>query len=290
MNELLKKPWVWIVAAAGVLAIGVAGYLLFSGTLSAPKPKPKAEVTAPAVAPPQPAAPPRKEEEVTRFPLPESPMKLAEKAEADKDKANKLPPPEDSDSLMAEVLNSLIGSQAFAKFLHSSHLVRRMTAAVDNLPRERIAARLNPVKPIDGALATVGEGAALALSPGNYSRYDAFVQFVTSLDTKRVVDAYIRYYPLFQKEYQALGYPNKYFNDRVVEAIDDLLASPDLIEQPRLVQPKVRFEFADPALESMSHGRKVMIRIGPKHAAQVKAKLREFRAAIAQANANRPKS
>lgn len=288
MNNLLKKPLFWIAVAAAVVLLALAAYFLSPASRPARPPAAESPAPAPTVALPAPAA--KKEEEGTRFPLPESPLKLADKAEAEKDKANKLPPPDDSDSIMTALLNDLIGSKAFATFLQNSNLVRRLTAAIDNLPRERIAARLNPVKPIEGSLGTIGEGSTLALSPGNYQRYDAFVQFATSLDTARIVEAYIRYYPLFQKEYQSLGFPDKYFNDRVVEAIDDLLAAPELTEPVRLVQPKVRYQFADPALEGLSHGRKIMIRVGPVHAAQLKLKLREFRAAITRAQANRPKS
>jgi hypothetical protein len=47
------------------------------------------------------------------------------------------------------------------------------------------------------------------------------------------------------------------------------------------VQPRVYFEYADPGLESRSAGQKVLIRMGPKNAAVIKAKLRELRAELA---------
>ena len=37
---------------------------------------------------------------------------------------------------------------------------------------------------------------------------------------------YKQYYPLFQQAYVDLGYPEGYFNDRLVEVIDHLLATP----------------------------------------------------------------
>jgi len=33
---------------------------------------------------------------------------------------------------------------------------------------------------------------------------------------------------LFQQSYEDLGYPGQYFNDRLVEVIDDMLKTPDV--------------------------------------------------------------
>ena len=96
------------------------------------------------------------------------------------------------------------------------------------------------------------------------------------VEAKRLVAAYVRMYPLFQAAYQELGYPHGYFNDRLVQAIDDLLATPDA-PAPRLAQPKVLYEFADAALEERSAGQKIMLRMGSANAARVKDKLRAIR-------------
>jgi hypothetical protein len=102
------------------------------------------------------------------------------------------------------------------------------------------------------------------------------------------VAVYVRLYPLFQKAYEELGYPNRYFNDRLVEVIDHLLAAPEPAGPLRLVRPPVkgpielqgpyaRYDFADPALESRSAGQKMMMRMGPENEKRLKAKLNEVR-------------
>jgi hypothetical protein len=91
----------------------------------------------------------------------------------------------------------------------------------------------------------------------------------------------VRFYPLFQQAYQSLGYPNGYFNDRLVVTIDNLLAAPDIVTDIALVRPNVMYQFADPKLEELSAGQKLMLRMGPVNAAIVKAKLRELRAQVA---------
>jgi hypothetical protein len=103
---------------------------------------------------------------------------------------------------------------------------------------------------------------------------------VQNTDTTQLTTFYFRYYPLFQQAYEDLGYPNAYFNDRVVEVIDHLLATPDVKGPITLVQPKVFYEFADQKLENRSAGQKLMIRIGPQNAAALKKKLRDIRTLI----------
>jgi len=103
---------------------------------------------------------------------------------------------------------------------------------------------------------------------------------VSQLDAKQLGALYIRYYPLFQQSYQNLGYPNGYFNDRLVEVIDNLLETPDPKGSIDLVRPNVMYIYANPALESRSAGQKLLMRMGPENAKAIKAKLTELRAVI----------
>ena len=79
---------------------------------------------------------------------------------------------------------------------------------------------------------------------------------------KALVSLYVRHYPLFQQSYRELGYPNGHFNDRLVEAIDLMLATPESPAALKVVQPKIFYEFADRDLEQLPAGQKLMLRIG----------------------------
>ncbi len=103
-----------------------------------------------------------------------------------------------------------------------------------------------------------------------------------AIPTDKAVATYVHLYPLFQKAYVDLGYPNGYFNDRLVEVIDHLLATPDVQGPVKLVVPHVLYEYADPDLQSRSAGQKVLIRMGSDNAKKVKAKLSEIRARVAR--------
>ena len=162
------------------------------------------------------------------------------------------------------------------------NIVRHIVVTVDNLPRRKLAAELRPVKPTAGQTVTTTQGDITTLSDANFERYGPLVHAVQAADVKALALVYERLYPLFQQAYEDLGYPGKYFNDRLVEVIDHLLQTPEVSGPIQLTQPKVFWEYADPGLESRSAGQKLLIRMGPANARVIKAKLRDFRAEIAQ--------
>src|SRR5688572_31376737 len=103
---------------------------------------------------------------------------------------------------------------------------------------------------------------------------------IASLDAQKLMTQYARYYPLFQESYENLGHPPQHFNDRLVEVIDHLLETPTVRDPISLARPNVLYEFADPKLESLSAGQKLLIRMGSANADRIKDKLRELRAAL----------
>jgi hypothetical protein len=134
-----------------------------------------------------------------------------------------------------------------------------------------------PITPVPGNLvASVADG-DMSISPKNAARYTPYVRLAGVVNTEKLVALYLRLYPLFQQSYEELGYPNKYFNDRVIEVIDHLLASPDIEEPVKLVQPKIVYVYADPDLEGRSIGQRTLMRIGSENEAKVKTKLQEIR-------------
>ena len=249
----------WLVAALVLAALGGAAYWFWMTREPPPLPPPPARVEVPQQ--PQGPQPPK-------HPVPQA-------------EAPGLPPLAASDPAMAEALRPLFGAAALDRLFNLDDAIRRIVATVDNLPRESVAARLNPVRPIGSLPVTQGKEATLALSPDNARRYAPQVRALELVDAKQLAAIYFRFYPLFQQAYVELGYPNGHFNDRLVEVIDHLLDTPEVKGPIALTQPKVLYEFADPALEARSAGQKILLRMGPDNAARVKAKLRELRAQVA---------
>jgi hypothetical protein len=262
MNENFKYG----AAAVAVVGLSIGAVVYLSWREKAPPPpveEPVAAVPAPAPAAPLP------EEPAIKHPLPPPETK------------EPLPSLDESDPPLQNALTDLIGRESVQQFVVPKDLVRHIVVTVDNLSEKKVAERLRPVRPAPGRFAITGPEEAPVLDPANYQRYKPMVQLILATDTQRLVDTYSRYYPLFQDAYENLGHPPEYFNDRLIEVIDHLLATPELQGPIALAQPNVLYEFADPELEARSAGQKALIRMGSDNAKAVKDKLRELRSALA---------
>jgi len=198
----------------------------------------------------------------------------------------------DADTRVMKALVDLFGSKNVADLLQFDGIVRRFVATVDNLAREQAPASAWPVQQTKQRFITSGQGDKQVIAANNAARYNAMVLFAGSVDPAKAAKAYARLYPLFQHAYEELGYPGRYFNDRLVAVIDHLLQAPEPAGpvQVRLVEvkgdvpsqrPWVRYEYADPQLEAMSAGQKIMVRMGLENERKVKASMRAFREQIA---------
>lgn len=222
-------------------------------------------------------------EPAIRFPVEEvQPQVESQNAEDEPEQIKPLPPLDQSDNEMVDVLSGLFGQEALMKLFNVKDMIRHIVVTVDNLPRKQYAVKYLPAKPVAGRfMVTDKEDGSIFTNADNSRRYAPYVNLLESLDEKAAVAAYTRVYPLFQKAYEDLGYPSAYFNDRLVDVIDHLLDSPGVRGSIRLVQPNVLYEYADEKLEALSSGQKILIRMGDDNAVRVKEKLRKFRHELA---------
>lgn len=190
------------------------------------------------------------------------------------------------------VLTELFGRKSALGMFQLDDFERRLVATVDNLGRSHASARVWPMNPAEGRFLTERHGDADVIATDNGLRYTPYVLLIETVDLHQVVDAYRRLYPRLQEAYEAQGYPGRYFNDRVVEVLDQLIATPDLDVAPRVhlpvihgpVQPErpwVLYEFEDPALQALTVGQRILLRTGPVNAHRLKARLTELRRLLA---------
>jgi Protein of unknown function (DUF3014) len=257
MNDEQRKWFYYAVPVVVVLGLGAALY--YGRTHRQPAEPPV------AAAPPAPAgeAPPQIRHPISDEPPQETP----------------LPPLNESDAAVQDSLSGIFG-RTLEPFLVPRDIVRNVVVTIDNLPRKKTAVQRWPLKPTAGEFVVSG-AEDVALSDANYVRYAPLVKIVRNAEVSQLAALYTRFYPLFQEAYTDLGYPDGYFNDRLVEVIDHLLATPEVAGPIRLTQPGVFYQFADPTLEERSAGQKLLIRMGPQNAAAIKVKLRELRKAVA---------
>jgi hypothetical protein len=185
-------------------------------------------------------------------------------------------------------LGDLFGRKAVLSMFQLDDFPRRVVATVDNLGRSHAPARLWPVNPVTGPFIVEEKDGGEVIGADNGLRYTPYVLLIETVDLRQAVALYRRMYPSLQQAYVDLGYPKRYFNDRLVEVIDQLLATPDLagplkihlpvINTPvRPERPWVLYEFDDPALQALSAGQKMLLRMGPVNERRMKTKLAEIR-------------
>jgi Protein of unknown function (DUF3014) len=185
-------------------------------------------------------------------------------------------------------LDELFGGKAVAAMFQTQEFARRFVATVDNLGRAQATTRLWPVNPAGGRFKVEVQGDAKVIATDNGARYAPYVALIETVNLRQAVAWYARLYPQLQRAYEELGFPGRYFNDRLVEVIDRLLSTPQIdaaakvhlpvinapVPPPR---PWVLYEFDDPALEKLSSGQKILLRMGASNERRVKARLVELR-------------
>ncbi|MBL0920306.1 MAG: DUF3014 domain-containing protein [Hydrogenophaga sp.] len=278
-KETSRTPEILIVAA--VLAVG--GYLAWRHY----QPEPAAPAEAPVATAPAPATP-------TAPPAEPAIQHPVEPPAAEPAPQAPLPALADADPYLRDALTGLLGRERVLNALQIDGFARRVVATVDNLGRSHAPVTVWPVVPTPGrfAAAKAADGSEL-IAPDNARRYAPFVAFAESVDSAQAVALYRRLYPLFQQAYEELGFPNRYFNDRLVQVMDQLIATPVPAAPPavKLVEvkgdvpstrPWVRYEYADPALESLSAGQKILLRVGADNQRRLQAKLVDLRGRVAR--------
>jgi hypothetical protein len=266
-----------LVVAVVVLALA-AGALWWwqqRGAMPPPTAEPRPEVAlAPASAPASMPAAPTEAASAEPAPLPPGVTPL----------------PADDAAAVQQALVELLGKPAVLQWVLTDAFPDRVVATVDNLGRGFAAPRLWPVVPTPGRFTVDGEN---QIAAANAARYDGFVRQVESVDPQAAAMLYRRMLPQLQASYENLGYPNQRFDARLRKVIDEMLAAPTPRRpiQLRLTEvkgpvsserPWVRYEFADPALEALPAGQKLMLRIGDDNRRRLTAWLQRFRDAISQ--------
>lgn len=268
--------------AVGAIAIA-AGVLAYRGWLARPDPEvsahsgavvpaaPALDASAPASAPAASASGPSAAE-------PRSPT------------ASVVPhsDPLRSPEALAAAVRDWLGQKAVQSMLQTDDLARRIVVTVDNLGRDHAPSWRWPVLPTPGRLVVEQRGGATWISADNDLRYTPFVLMCETVDLAAAVELYRRMYPMLQQTYEEIGFPGRSFHARLLTVIDTLLAAPEpsqalevtLVEVKGSVpstRPWERYEFAQPELESLTAGQKILLRVGPVSHRRLKARLRELR-------------
>ncbi len=243
-----NKPLVIGVAVAMVLAL-VLGYLY----LRAPSRQPAGTASTPAAQP-----------------------KTAPDAGAEPGEQISLPPLDQTDALVRQLVEQLSSHPIVAAWLTTDGLIVNFAVVTQRIadggsPRQELA----PIGPVPPFRPRTSRG-DLFVDPASYRRYDRYAQAVASLDARGTARLYATLKPRIVDAYERMERPTNDFDPVLERAIVELLSVPIVQGDIELVPSGIVYGFADPTLESMSAAQKNLLRMGPQNIQTIQAKLREI--------------
>jgi len=161
-------------------------------------------------------------------------------------------------------------------------LLRRAAVVLENATRGEIPKRQLSFMAPDGlypvrAVEVAGQDRPrYFVDPAGFSRYDRYLDMLEALPPAELATLLRDTGPLLGEAMAELG-TDVSVNGAILEAVDQMLAVPVLRGDVELVQPKVLFEYADPALEGLTDLQKQVLRMGPDNVERLQAYLRSMR-------------
>lgn len=233
---------------------------------------------------PEPAPEPQPEPE----PEPAPPAEPVAAPQPQEPPAEPLPALGESDEVLLGEIETLSSSDELAESMAREDLVRKTVRAIAAMQEGALVNKYRPVEgprepfvaePV-GQPANADDPQKYRLSQETYKRYDPYVETLMHVQPADLAALYNRYYPLLEEAFAEQGVDKGSFREVTLEAIDQMLAAPTIEEEILLVHPSVMYKFADPDLEALPGGQKLMIRMGPENARKVKNMLRHLRTAL----------
>ena len=268
------KPQIGILAVITLIAIGATSYFILNTKDDLDQEVSPVEVGA------------GEEEKIIRFPIPQNvqPEPEPEKTgETTTETPAAVPQPPvftvtaripllaESDDVLLSVLSQIIDLDKLGKLFQIKSIIERIVITIDNMTLRTLPPNHALVQPPKGKFKVIErENYQYTLDPRNFKRYTPYVDFIEKVNVKDLVTVYVHFYPLFQEVYESLGYPDSYFNDRLIEVINHLSETPEINGPIELQRPNVFYIYADPELEGLSAGQRTLVRMGTENASRLK--------------------
>lgn len=286
--EPIKKPLpiAAYVGAVAVLLVGVVWVVMSPSEETPPEPTPIVKMPEPVVEP-EPIVEPEivePEPELTQVtiepevvePEPDLPAEPVEPPH---------PPLMESDNWFRTQLTDLVMGAPAIKKVVQENIISNFVVFIDNAAKGEIVRNFTPVVEPEGKFkATLLEGPELTyvLNEQSYKRYNVYADLITALPIEESSDLYDTLSPLVQEAYFELGYSSNDFDQKLVQTIDLLLATPVIDGDIKLVTPSVVYEFADKKLEALLPIQKLFLRMGPTNQRKIIPVLKDIKAKLAQ--------
>ena len=180
-------------------------------------------------------------------------------------KPPQLPSLDNSDAFVRDRMLLIKHKSELQSWLNTDDLLRRSASYLDGLARGNTLSKVFPLTPPEGSFAMHKDGETIWLNAGNYERYDSTVGVLTSFNMKSMGQLFHFMRPLLENAFAEMGYRPRQMDGIILQAIDNILATPIIVEPIRLTRDSVAYKFADPELEALLPVQKQLLRTGPEN-------------------------
>ncbi|WP_137168563.1 DUF3014 domain-containing protein [Salinimonas lutimaris] len=188
-------------------------------------------------------------------------------------------PLDTSDEGIRTSLSELTADDTVNSILVDEGLLQRFVVSVTNLANEELANE-QPLKAPEQSFRVYKQAGKEWIDAASYKRYTPYVQMMENMDNESMLELYKNYQPQIQEKYAEIGDPDESFNGVAVQAINELLDTPEVPVPVEVYSDSVAYKYADPQLENLSQPQKQLLRTGPDNMRRIKAKLREIKALL----------
>lgn len=189
-------------------------------------------------------------------------------------------PLDTSDGTVKTKLLQLSDYDSLARLIVDDALLKRFVVMTYGLADETLAANNRVLVQPDKPFRTFQQADKQWIDPASYKRYTPYVDALASIDTASLLQLYTEYKPAIDSIFAEISSPSDNFNDKLAEAIDILLNTPEVPMPVEVYNDSVMYKFKDPQLEALSSPQKQLLRTGPENMRRIKAKLREIKEAL----------
>jgi hypothetical protein len=192
----------------------------------------------------------------------------------------KLPSLDNSDEFVRERVLLIKHKADLATWLKTDDLLRRSASYLDGMARGVTLNKVFPLSPPEGSFTTHRDGDVIWLNAGNYERYDSTVDVLTTLDMNAMAQMFHFIRPLLETAFSEMGYRPRQMDGIILQAIDNILDTPIIVEPIQLTRDSVAYKFADPDLEALLPLQKQLLRSGPENTQRLQQQAMALRDAL----------
>ena len=191
-----------------------------------------------------------------------------------------LPSLDDSDGLIRGLFSLEDTTSNLATWLDLDDLIRRSASYMDGLARGSISEKIFPLSAPEGKFTTHRQGDVIWLNAGNYERYNSTIDVLLALNMQKMAQIFHTVRPLLETAFSELGYQPRQMDGIILQTIDNILATPVIVEPLKLTRDSVTYKFADPELEALMPLQKQLLRAGPENTRRIQQQAKALKQAL----------